>query len=176
MDDRAARLAAVAKDYKLPIEIVARKLEEAAVEAARGTTARAKVQPRRKKAAATIRTPGPIAPAAATDAPQGEAMMPDKTLGRLRDRYKKRLATIELPPDGFTKPEQAKAAKNLADDFKNLCKRLIERKLEPIEKDWRVTEAHRLRSKFERAEKKAAGRGSNRGSKIEVKNFSPRLG
>jgi hypothetical protein len=118
---------------------------------------------------------------AASAAGQGSsphtATMPDKTLARRLQRYEERLAAIELPAEGFTRPEQAKAAKNLADAFQALRDRQLERGLEPTEKDRRVTEADRLRVKFERDHKKAQEsrppRPGTRRSAIVVKKTSP---
>jgi tetratricopeptide (TPR) repeat protein len=125
MSDAASALMAAAERFGLPEDVV-KAIGSLAVDAARETTDRAA-------------------------APMRVVIMEDKTLGRLQRRYEKRLAEIELPPEGFIEPAQAKAAKNLEDDFRRLRERLVERGLPPIEKDWRVTEAARLRGKFERA-------------------------
>jgi hypothetical protein len=87
---------------------------------------------------------------AITPPPQATATMPDKTLDRLYERYKDRLANIELPAAGFETREQAKAARRLASTYQNLRTRQLQRRLEPEPKHSRVVEAERLAEAFYR--------------------------
>jgi len=156
---RMVRLQAVANDYRLPVDIVARKLQEAATDYyARAITERATAEPR---------------------ASQPMALMEDKTLARRQRRYEKLLAEIELPPKGFTMREQALAAANLATTYRRLRDRQIERGLEPLPKDERVAEADRLRVAFERAQKVEPSRRAisspNQRRKPVVQKNAPRL-
>ncbi len=128
MDEIAGILMALATHHKLPPDIV-KRIGNLVVNAKRKTTDRV-AEPR---------------------APQGVAMMPDKTLTRRRNRYQELLKKIELPPDGFRTPAQFKMAANLSQTYRRLREREDERGVAtPTPKDPRVDEAERLKSLFQR--------------------------
>jgi hypothetical protein len=85
---------------------------------------------------------------------QISTIVADSTLSRLHARYKKLLESVELPPGGFVRKEQARAAAILSTTYQNLRERQIETGLEPSPKDWRVAEAERLRASFYREQKR----------------------
>jgi len=129
MTDAANALMAAAERYGLPKDVV-KAIGSLAADAWRETTERAEGEPR-PVLRATVRE--------------------DKTLGRLARRYEERLASIELPADGFTTRDQVLAAARLSATYRSLRDREIARGLKPSPKDKRVVEAERLRGIYERA-------------------------
>lgn len=135
MDDAAIDLNAAADSLGLSKENALEALRQAAADAEGEITGRAEGEPR----------PRTIADVKAEALAIGDTTL----LGQLV-RYEARLASIELPADGLTSPEQAQAAARLAKTYQDLRARQFEGGLDPLPQDDRVTEAQRLASDFYR--------------------------
>ena len=86
---------------------------------------------------------------------QAKAIFKNSKLGKLLQRYKDILESIELPSNGFRTLEQARAAARLSSTYDSLTEEQVKLGFAPTSKDDRVTEARRLRADFYRKQQKA---------------------
>jgi ankyrin repeat protein len=162
MQNKAALLRAVAKHFGLPVEVVEEALEEAAVKAARETTARATAQPHPAQSDTETgvgqsietagRAPGKLA------RQEIRKRRDEARLDGLLSECELQIDKLVLPPDGFTTKSDADAAARLATTVREVQK--LQRKLgrTPMEMPEGVRIGEAMASAYRRSHDKETGK------------------